>query len=371
MKDIRSQNRKTGLYIHVPFCRHICFYCDFVHSLYNKENAGRYLDELEKELSEISGRRFATVYIGGGTPTALSGDQLERLLLLATSFGKPEEFSVEINPESFDEEKARLFSRYGVNRVSIGVQSFDEDRLTEMNRHHTVQDVERCLRLLDEAGIINRTIDIIYGFRNQTVEDVLDDLKKAVKLDITHISIYELEIHENTVFGKRNYPAPDDEISAAMYEAVIEFLTEHGYHHYEVSNFALPGYESRHNQIYWHYDDWYGAGPGAAGKVGSVRWTNTSSMQEYLNGNHVEEREQLSHDDVVFEAVMMGLRLLEGIDIQEFNERFDTDLEETFEKAIGNGIKKGLLEISTGHLKVTHEGLFYLNDVLVDFMQEL
>ena len=357
-----------SLYVHVPFCSSICFYCDFARTGYNEKTADRYLDELERELNAIEQDRFVTAYIGGGTPTALSYAQFSRLLKMVKARNISGEFTVEINPDSFSEEKARAMADCGVNRASIGVQSFDERLLKAIGRKHDNSDVINTLAWLREAGVTNISIDLMYGFSNQTVADVHTDLLKAMELGVSHISIYELEVHDNTVFGKRGYQQADEEERYLMYRDIIDTLSAGGYRQYELSNFSAEGCQSEHNKTYWHYDDYYGAGLSASGKIGNIRYENTSSLKEYLAGNHVGEKTELSQQDVRFEAVMMGLRLLEGIDIDQYDRKYGCSLMEIYQKQIAGNMNKGLLEISDGHLRATEKGLFVLNDILVDFL---
>lgn len=360
-----------GLYVNVPFCAHTCGYCDFAKAKYNYGLASRYLNELEKEISAIGQKEFETVYVGGGTPTSLSSDQLDRLLSFLSTFGGKKEFTVEINPETFDREKAEILKKNGVNRVSIGVQSFNERLLNEMDRSHNNEDTVNTLKYLDEVGIKNRSIDLMYGFNSQSLEDLEDDLRKAVELDITHISIYELEVHEKTMFGINNYQLADEETRYLMYRKIIEFLNEHSYKQYEVSNFALPYSQSQHNLVYWHYDDYYGAGLAASGKIGNERYENTHNFMEYLKGNYRMETLKLSLEEVRFEAVMMGLRLVEGIDIDKYDEKYGCELLKHYSKAVDKNINKGLLRTDNGHLMTTSAGMMVLNDILVDFMNWL
>ncbi len=357
-----------GLYVHIPFCNSICGYCDFARAKYTSSLAEKYLFHLEKELSEIKQDSFYTIYIGGGTPTSLNEKQLERLLKMLSRFTVEEEYTIEINPESFNREKALLIKKYGINRVSIGVQTFDEGLLAHMGRTHTNSDVLNTLKYLDEVDINNRSIDLIFGFKTQTLSNVLTDLQKAVLLDITHISIYDLEIYPKTIFGIKKYKKLDEETCFIMYQSIVEYLNLHGYRQYETSNFALGKYQSKHNRLYWKYDDFRGVGLSASSKIKNVRIDNTSNFVDYLNDRYIAETIRLSDEDVIFEAVMMNLRMNEGIDIKEFDERFNCNILEKYHQTIDKNIKKGLLEVKNGFLKTTNMGIFVLNDILVDFM---
>ena len=358
-----------GLYVHVPFCSHICGYCDFARSRYDQKRAQEYLGHLKRELDGIGQDSFESIYIGGGTPTALSSEQLEELLDILSRFRVTKEYTIEINPETFDLQKGLLLRKYGLNRASIGIQSFDERLLDHMGRHHRNDDVIRTFEILDQVGIKNRSIDLMYGFNIQTVESLASDLEKAVSLDITHVSIYDLEVHPKTLMGRKNYRHVDDETDYLMYRKIVDYLNSHGFVQYETSNFALEGCQSYHNRLYWLYEDFYGAGLSAAGKIGNIRYENTAEMKKYCQDEYRGETLTLTDDDIIFEALMMNLRLLEGIDIEKFDQRFKTDLLARYASAVERNIGKGLLQLSGGHLKVTDQGLFVLNDILVDFME--
>ncbi|MBQ7223691.1 MAG: radical SAM family heme chaperone HemW [Erysipelotrichaceae bacterium] len=357
-----------SLYVHIPFCRQVCGYCDFAKARYSETLAERYLDELEKELLSLPETAFKTVYIGGGTPSALSEKQLERLLQMLSRFPISEEYTMEVNPESLSEGKALLMKKHGINRVSIGIQSFNERLLQEMERQHDARDITNTFRYLDQAGITNRSIDLIYGFHSQSVEDVLKDLETAVSMDITHVSIYDLEVHESTSLGRKGYTKADEETDFLMYQTIIDYLNSHGFQQYEISNFAKAGYRSRHNLTYWQYRDYQGAGLAACGKTGNIRYENTHNFAEYLKGSWRGEQITLSHDDLIFEAVMMGLRVIEGIDIADFNRRFACDLVSKYRQAIAENTERGLLTLTEDRRKVTGQGIYVLNDILIDFM---
>ena len=358
-----------GLYVHIPFCQNVCGYCDFAKSRYEKSLAKRYLEHLQKEIDTIRQDEFESIYIGGGTPTALEAPLLETLLKMLSRFTIRQEYTIEINPETFDLEKAELIKEYGINRVSIGIQSFNEQLLAHMERSHRNIDVHNTFRYLDKVGITNRSIDLMYGFNRQTLSMLLDDLEKAVRMHVTHIAIYDLEVYPTTKFGRQGYRKIDDDTDYLMYSTIVEYLNEHSFRQYETSNFAFAGYQSVHNKLYWHYEDYLGVGLSASGKVKDIRYDNTRNFLDYLNDRYRAEEIRLSLDDQRFEAIMMNLRLLEGIDIAEYNRRFETDLLEKYHSAIEKNMKKRLLQIADGHLKVTNKGIFVLNDILVDFME--
>ena len=357
-----------SLYVHIPFCRHICHYCDFAKRIYNEELADQYLNQLEKEISRIRQECFDTVYIGGGTPSALNCRQLEKLFGILSVFAVGKEFTFEINPETMTPEKAMLLKKYGVNRVSIGIQTFNEEILKEIGRTHVLQDVENTFRYLKEAGIDNISIDLMYGFEHQTVEQLQQDIEKAVRLDIKHISIYELEVHEGTVLGHRGYKNCSDDDLYLMYSTIRKQLPLYGFQQYEISNFALEGYQSVHNKTYWHYNDYIGVGLGAAGKEYHIRYENTHSLKQYLAGDWRQEEIKLSLEDERFESVMMGLRLLEGIEIKEYNKTLSCNILDHYREPIEKNLSSGRLIIDGGYLKLSDTGIYLMNDVLVDFM---
>ncbi len=357
-----------GLYVHVPFCRHICSYCDFAKAGYVPYLADRYLDSLNQELSRLDQLSFKTIYIGGGTPTALEDAKLEHLLTILDRFKVSGEYTIEINPETFSAAKAEIIKRHGINRASIGVESFSEPVLAAMSRQHHNIDVHNCFKWLLQQGITNISIDLMYGFAEQTLSGFIHDLDLAVAMPITHISLYDLEVYPSTPLGLKSYKKIDDETDYLMYQQAIEFLNSHSYRQYEVSNFAFTHYQSQHNLEYWHYDNFYGAGLGASGKIDNRRYDNTRNFVDYFAGRYVGKEYSLSLDDQRFEALMMGLRLIAGIDMAEYNQRFDCDMTELYRPALEKNIQLNRLVIDTGHLRTTAKGMMVLNDILVDFM---
>ncbi|MFV0382230.1 MAG: radical SAM family heme chaperone HemW [Breznakia sp.] len=360
------------LYLHVPFCEHICFYCDFKRTLYEESLVDTWLLEIEKE---IKNKRIQipmkTIYIGGGTPTALSLKQLENLLKVVKPYTNAvHEYTMESNLESIDEEKLRLLKRYGVNRISLGVQSYDDKILKIANRKHRREDISKTIDQI-KYYITNISIDLIYGFVNQSIESWRDTLYCALKENIEHISIYSLTIEEHSVFAKRNMCCVANEIEAKMYEEAIDILTRHQFYQYEVANFAKKGYASKHNIQYWKYRDFYGIGVGASGKEHHQRYTHKGSIKQYVSGIDDIAYEQLKKKDEMFEYIMMNLRLYEGIDIQEFNDTFQSDFMMFFKNTLDTCINDGYLRYKNTHISYTKKGLFQLHDVLVLFLEAI
>lgn len=359
-----------SMYIHVPFCRDICAYCDFTRVKIHPLLVEKYLTTLQKEISAIQPRILSTLYIGGGTPTSLSMDDLESLLRFLDGYHDSlSEFTMEANPESVDLKKAELIAKFGVNRVSMGVQTFNQDELSLLNRSHTVEDIKLAIACLRTAGIANISIDLIYGLPNQTLETWEATLKQAAALDIQHISLYSLTIEENSEFGRKGIQQADPDLEADMYFKAVEILAQAGFNRYEISSFTRDK-PSRHNLAYWHYDEFYGIGPGATQMVNHLRTLRTTNLDDYAKGKTVAEEIPLSVADERFEFVMMGLRLSEGIDLERFAKRFGVRAEDSFKQAIEENIIKKRLELTPGRLRCTDLGLALLNDVLVSFLPD-
>ena len=367
-----SRNKRPeSLYLHVPFCRSVCAYCDFTHVVYRSETADRWLDAL---CEEFRMRQFnpalKTVYIGGGTPTCLDHRQLERLLgMLDPYVSEVQEYTVEINPETLDEKKAEILKAHGVSRASIGFQSHDAELLRLMGRRHSAEDVSACMSLLRRHGIDNISLDLMYSLPGQTMESLQEAVRTALRFEPDHLSLYSLTIEENTVFGRKGYRPLDEETEADMYEWICGFLPEQGFAQYEISNFAKAGRQSQHNLAYWHYDDFYGVSCGASGKENGVRYDITKNLKEYLSEpGRRETAVELSTRDQMMETLMMGLRLTEGIRLDTFAERFGITFSEAYGDAEQSLLARGLIECRDGSLRCTPRGFEILNTVLVEFL---
>lgn len=359
-----------SLYLHVPFCKTICGYCDFCHFIYREDNVTKWLDALSYEINEkhIS-KQLKTLYIGGGTPSALSSDELNRLFDLLIPYTRTiEEFTVEINPETITEDKVITMVQAGVNRVSIGVQSSDAELLKLMNRQHDFNDVKQCVALFQKHGITNISIDLMYGLPHQTIQMLEKSLADFIQLNVPHISIYALTIEKNTPFYKKGYQPMESGLEADMYDLIIELLSKHGYQQYEVSSFCQKGYESKHNLAYWHYDDFYGISMGASGKENHVRYTNTRSFKKYLSHDIVQEVIELSKDDEMFEAIMMGFRIKSGFNYEKFNQKFQIDFLQHYKDAIQALLQKKWIKISPPYIVCSEIGYHLLHNVLEYFI---
>lgn len=352
------------LYIHVPFCKTICAYCDFCHKVYDPVLANTWLTTLEKEINEKCKDDYETIYIGGGTPTSLSKEQLEKLLILIKPYtNKVIEYTIEANPESLDIDKINLFKRFGINRVSLGLQSSNDRLLKLMNRKHSFSDVKDRINLLKDNGITNISIDIMYSLPTQTIFDLEKTIDDVLSLNVPHLSLYSLTIEDNTAFSIKGYKPLDEDKEADMYEYIVKRLSDNGYKQYEVSNFAYKGFTSKHNIGYWKYDDYLGISLSSTSKINNHRYTNTYNFDEYFNDfNSKSEDLYLSNNDVMFENLMMSLRMKNGLNIDEFNKKYNVNVLEVYKK----GILNSNVAVEDGYIKVKNLGI--LNNTLLDFM---
>ena len=353
------------LYIHVPFCKSICAYCDFCHFGFQKERVDQWLDEFENEIAKHDLRAIETVYLGGGTPTCLEYVQLERLLKIIKEYvANPLEYTIEINPETLDLPKAKLLQRYRVNRASIGLQSSNEQELRALGRRHSFADVQRTCGYLNEAGIDNYSLDIMYSIPHETMESLAETIDDALSLKPKHLSLYSLQIEPGTLFYSKGVTGLDEDLEADMYEYIVKRLKEEGYVHYEISNFAIEGFQSRHNLGYWEYNDFIGLSLGASGKENHQRYTNTRSFKQYFNHQYRDEVIDLSLEDEMFEEIMMSLRTVYGVDLARFEKRYGQSFYDAFKEPYAK--HKNDFNIIDNHLIVKNVEL--LNSLLVDFL---
>ncbi|MGI6359897.1 MAG: radical SAM family heme chaperone HemW [Acholeplasmatales bacterium] len=358
-----------GLYVHIPFCETICTYCDFTKRI-KKDNKmiNDYLEALMRDYYEIRHLNFNTIYIGGGTPSMLTVNQLEKLFKIFEN-QRPIEYTIEINPESYTEKKGLLFKRYNINRISLGIQTFNETILASLNRKHTNKDVFNTLRHLINIGLYNINIDMMFSLPKQTMEDLLNDLKIVNKLPITHISYYNLILEEKTVlyhdYLNKKFVPNNDELEAKMYNTVIDNLLENGFTHYEVSNFH-KGNPSFHNIIYWTNENYHAIGAGAHGFYEDHRYNYTKNVSSYILNpirEIIPQTEEMNYQD----TLIFGLRLVEGINLDEVYNKFKREPLKDFPK-IENFIKDDLLEIVDNHLRATRKGLLFLNQIELIFV---
>lgn len=359
-----------ALYIHIPFCDHICSYCDFAKVYYREEFVEKYLNCLKEELDALPHHPMETIYIGGGTPSALSLSQLNTLLTMVDPFVGDDtlEYTIEVNPESATQDKLETMHSHGVNRLSVGVQTFNDTLLKRIERYHTSSIAKEVVRNAKAIGIKHISIDLMYGLPGQTLEDVKEDLNIASSLPINHLSYYSLILEEHTRLYD-NYEPLDEETEGIWSDYIVETLNNAGFHRYEVSNYALGDHESLHNKVYWHYENYYGVGIGATGKIDDELISHSRSLTDYLQGKNTIYIEKETIEDTMFNHLMMSLRLEEGLDLDEFKRRYHRTIEEVYNEALSKNLDNHNLIIENNHLKTNHT-LDLLNSILLDFLPE-
>jgi len=349
-----------GVYIHIPFCREICTYCDFCKILYNSEYVDKYLASLEKEIkTRYKDEKIKTIYIGGGTPSSLTLDELDRLLSIISVFklDNEYEYTIECNIESIDIDKINIFKSYGINRISFGVESFDKNIGKILGRSHD-EDMIFDNIYMTKKYFDNINIDLIYGVTDD-IEIVKNDIDKFLKLDIPHVSCYSLILEEHTKLFIDKHDYIDQDIDSEMYKYICNTLSKNGYHHYEISNYAKDGYESMHNKNYWLNGNYYGFGLGAVSYLDNYRISNTRNMHKYLNGKYEDKREYEDEAICKENDLILGLRLVEGININNFNLKYNDDLLDR--EIIKELINDNYLEVVNNYLRCKKEYLYLEN----------
>ena len=362
-------NKPKSLYIHIPFCEHICSYCDFTKLFYNQKYELPYLEALEKEINSQVVNRVKTLYFGGGTPTSLSDEGFDRILSFASKYLDSDyEFTVEANVENLTEKKLDIMKKYGVNRLSIGVQSTCNALLKEIGRHHTFEEAQKIVFLAKSKGFRNINIDLIYGFKNETLNDLKHDLEEFIKLDIDHISIYSLIVEKGSILYNKKYAEQDEGESRKFYEFIVSYLREHGYERYEISNFARNQKYSQHNLTYWHNEEYYGCGLGASGYVGRVRYENTKSLPEYLKGNSISSSEKVDKKALEEYFLITNLRLQKGFLKEDYKKEFGNDFEAKYHGKIFNFDLQKYFDFSDKRVRLTDEGLIIMDFILLKLL---
>ncbi len=336
---------------------------------YDASLVDEYLDALEREIQgTYRGEKLKTIYIGGGTPSLLSYDQLSRLLRILSCLRQDEkvEYTIECNVESVTKEKLALLSQYGVNRLSFGIESTNPKLLQRIGRTHTMQQVLQVLQMAQELGFKNINVDLMYALPFETMEEVQQDLEELVKLPITHISTYGLILEEHTKFFIDQVPTIDSDLESSMYSLICAYLKDHGFEHYEISNFAKKGYPSRHNCNYWNNGEYYGFGLGAAGYLDHVRYSNTRSIHSYLLGKVRLEEEQLTKEDEMSYELLLGLRKIEGVSKEQFFNKYQKKMEEVFDYQ--HHLNDQTLIDEGGFVRIPEDQLYVSNEILLTFV---
>ncbi len=356
-----------GVYIHIPFCKSICSYCDFCKMFYNRKYALEYLRVLEKEIdSRYTGEMVDSIYVGGGTPTVLDNELLFFLMKICNKFKLKDkyEFTVESNIESIDEDKLKILKDNGVNRISFGVESFDDKILKILGRSHRKAEIYEKITLT-KSYFDNINIDLIYGVNND-IGVVKRDIDNVLKLNINHVSCYSLILENHTKLVLDNYKYISDDISYEMYNYIRNALDDNNFIHYEISNYSKDGYESLHNKIYWLNQDYYGFGLSSVSYLNYHRISNTKNMRKYLNGNYVDNN--IYENDMIRKenGLILGLRLIDGIDVNYYNEKYSTNLLDY--DIIKEMIDDNKLEVVNNKLKIREEYIYLSNQILCDFI---
>ena len=359
----------THAYIHIPFCIRKCHYCSVI-SGFNIERKSEYISALIAEIkTKYKNEILKTIYFGGGTPSLLEVEDLKRILS-CFNYNKNSEITIEINPETVTKEKLGDIKNIGFNRISLGVQTFDNKLLNSIGRKHNEEKIYEAIEIIKNTGFKNISIDLIYGLPNQTLDGFVEDIKNAINLNIQHISSYGLKIEDESFFGKNPPPnLPDDEQQALMYGKLCKILKEKDFEHYEISNFAKKGYKSNHNCAYWENKNYYGFGLNASGYEGNIRYKNTSDFENYLkNPLQREEEELLSIQETMENEIFLALRLKKGINISDLNQKYNIDFEKKYEKIINKYAKTNHLKIENNHCKLTEEGILLSNEIMSEFL---
>lgn len=365
-----------SLYVHIPFCIKKCLYCDFNSYSNNNLLQDAYIDSLLKELSNIKQKRFETIFVGGGTPTILSFENTEKLLKKLVEF-YPTEFTFEANPGTLNKEKLSLIREYGVNRISIGLQAWQDNLLKKLGRVHTQKEFFESYSLARKLGFNNINIDIMFGIPNQSLLDWQETLYEVIKLKPEHISSYGLIIEEGTPFynlyNDGKLCLAEEEEERDMYHLAIKELGKNGYEHYEISNFSLPNKECNHNITYWRLEDYLGVGAGAHSFIHNKRYSNFRSLEEYIKGikenNIIDEISMETTEDLISEYMFLGLRMIKGISKEAFYEKFKLSVKDIYEKEISMLINKGLLIENDTNIHLSSLGIDFSNQVFVEFLK--
>jgi len=377
-----------GVYIHIPFCHQICNYCDFNKFYFKNQPVDEYIEALGKEMALAtkkypeSFRQIETIFLGGGTPTALSPQQLDKLLTLIRTYipmNSVTEFTSEANPDELSAEKLQVLFDGGVNRLSMGVQSFDQGLLQKIGRTHSNEHVYETTALAKKIGFQNISIDLMYGLPGQTMAQWKDSLEKAFALNLSHFSAYSLIVEPKTIFynqyAKGKLHLPTEDLEADMYDVLMQQMELHGLQQYEISNFAKPGYHSEHNKIYWDNDEYAGFGAGAHGYLAGVRYSNHGPLKKYMETVLAGElpivhEHEVSQAEKREEQMFLGLRKTEGVKHKIYEEKLNAPIAAHYNSVLKELVSKGLLEHDDVGVRLTRKGRFVGNEVFQQFLLE-
>ncbi|MGX9135333.1 radical SAM family heme chaperone HemW [Rummeliibacillus sp. JY-2-4R] len=373
-----------GIYIHIPFCHQICNYCDFNKVFFKNQPVDEYIESLGEEMrlwsEEQDFSNIETIFLGGGTPTSLSEEQLNRLLELIRKYIPMDhvtEFTSEANPDELTKDKLQVLYNGGVNRLSLGVQAFQQELLTNLGRTHSNTQVFGAIEEAKKIGFENISIDLMYGLPGQTMQQWQETLEIAFSLQLPHYSAYSLIVEPKTIFynlmAKRKLRLPGEDTEAEMYDVLMSEMEKHGLHQYEISNFSKDGYSSIHNRIYWDNDEYAGFGAGAHGYINGIRYSNHGPLKKYMgsiaNGNKpIHETHVETKKEKIEEELFLGLRKTAGVSKKHFYKKFNCTIESIYEKQLDELKNKGLLWIDEDVIQLTRKGRFVGNEVFEEFL---
>lgn len=357
-------------YIHIPFCLRKCNYCSFV-SYDNLILKNDYICALRKQIKvNYKNELLKTIYFGGGTPSLLSLKDFECLLELL-NFDVNTEITAEVNPETIDNDYLKNLRELGVNRLSIGVQVFDNETLNLIGRKHNVQNALDAVYSARHAGFKSISVDLIYGLPNQDIKSFKNSLEYIKNLNVEHVSLYGLKIEEGCKFyNSCPKPLPDNDEQADMYILAVDYLKKAGYDHYEISNFAKKGFESRHNLNYWNNDYYYGFGCAASGYEKDIRYSNEKMLEKYIEDCTVREELTITHQEKLEEEIFLGLRKMEGIDVENINKKYSIDFNKKYKNIIDKYFSSGHLQITDKGYSLTLNGVLLSNNILSEFIED-
>lgn len=353
-------------YIHIPFCEKICSYCDFCKMFYNENIVDNYLEQLEKEIRTLyKGEELRTIYIGGGTPSCLSVKQLEKLFEIINLFKKNNnvEFTIECNFSNTTIEKLELFKKYGINRISFGLETTNSKQLKFLEREENSEKTKEIISLCKKLGFDNINVDLMYALPGETIDDLKCDLDFIKLLDIEHVSCYSLIVEDHTKLGINNTENIDGDLDYQMYLEICKFMSDNGFNHYEISNYSKKGYESKHNLVYWNNDKYYGFGLGASGYIDNRRTTNTRSISNYLKGKYLLEEEILEKDDLIYYEIILNLRKSIGIDLEKLYSLYNVKLDYT------ELVNLGLLKLDENKLYIPEDKWYISNEIIIRLLE--
>ncbi|MEW4370659.1 radical SAM family heme chaperone HemW [Paenibacillus kandeliae] len=388
MNTVTHTDAPRAIYVHIPFCTNKCFYCDFNSYVLKDQPVMDYLRALDREMEYTVQQTppgvIDTIFVGGGTPTVLKNEEMEYFLQSLRrhfpNWAEDIEFTMEANPGTTDADKLAIMKAGGVNRVSFGVQAFQNELLTGIGRIHNTDDVYRSLENARKVGLNNLSIDLMFGLPNQTLEMLAYSVERALELDLPHYSIYSLKVEENTLFHtlfqKNQLPLPDEESELNMYLLLMDKMKQAGYEQYEISNFAKPGYGSRHNMTYWRNEDYYGLGAGAHGYVHGKRHINIKGVNPYNEAAATRlprlDASEIDRDEAMEDYMMVGLRMLEGVSKERFARQFNGEqLDDVFRVQLDKLLKNDLLQPTEDGYRLSEKGLLFGNDVFGEFVGSL